>query len=55
LAVDRVRRGRKIWKEYVEDDLRKRGLHRSDVLDHVVWRNAILRKMSELRKCGKRM
>ena len=57
LVIDGVRskgRGRKMWNECVEEDMRRLGLKRVDAQDRIVWRNAIVGKASDPRKRGKR-
>ena len=46
-------RGRKKWKECVDDDMRRLGLKRETAQDRAVWRSAIVGKQSDPRKRGK--
>jgi hypothetical protein len=46
-------RGRKKWKECVDDDMRRLGLKKETAQDRAVWRSAIVGKQSDPRKRGK--
>ena len=47
-------RGRKTWKEVVEEDLKRTGLSKEKAQDRDLWRSLIHGKASDLRKRGKR-